>query len=493
MSVLVAALVAGSGQPIFAAGTAVGLAGVVWLLLQPRTALYLFILAFPLSATALPISAPFSITAGNVLLLLAVGGAGAGLLIGALQRPQLSRVTRLALWLAALFLVAQLIAAAYAPDADAGLRRLVTQVGGVLAFVAPILLLRTVAHVRTALLFAIVAATATSLFGVMVALGWITPPEGLATFTAAEHLTGFDPGFRRPRVLGLGYGAYGTWLLYLLPWLLLMVVRPVRPGGARLLAFAVVVVLVAGLVTNFARGSWAGAAVMVVAMGLWSTPRATRTLVLLSVGGIALLALVLGLVGTLTDAVVDLRPDNVGNRLLTYRVALEAFIEQPLFGHGLKGFDLKFADRLFFSASGPEQLRIAVASGIDNAGLAVLADSGLVGFLPYVGLIATGMIGLGRTARRSSGELAFLSTALWLGLIGGIASLQFYVGVSEKGLWLMLGLAHVLISVEQRAPVQGERAPPAAPAPPRIQTLPGRLHGHPGIPPGVMRQRQRGE
>jgi O-antigen ligase len=209
-----------------------------------------------------------------------------------------------------------------------------------------------------------------------------------------------------------------------------------RRVSARVFATCVAVCCVASLFFTYSRGALvalcAGLVVLVIGAG-----RRYRAMLLagLAVGAVVFVVTQAPLVthlfnasptsaGTSTSAQAD---PSIAGRTSEYRVAVEMFVDHPVFGVGRKNFDRlyqSYAIRYGLDDRAGER-------GVPNMYLEALAETGLVGAIAFVAIPVASLVLLGRARRRFDdvgdhdsgflvwGVLAALSSFLVNGLFEG--------------------------------------------------------------------------
>ena len=175
---------------------------------------------------------------------------------------------------------------------------------------------------------------------------------------------------------------------------------------------------------------------------------------------------------TLTPTGIE-EEESAHGRVTMWIGAARAFASNPVTGVGLDGYK-KFA--------GEERLR---GTGLHSAYLQVLAEQGLVGFVPFVAILALGWRDFARawgaTRRRRArsdpelGILALRAGLLQIALFGILLMSLAQPSMRNKGLWLMLALSTVvydLVRSRVRALEPAQESPtgwvPRALAPPSL-------------------------
>ncbi len=288
----------------------------------------------------------------------------------------------------------------------------------------------------------VVAATVGALHGVLQFLG--VDPLGHGTL-----------GFEANRAFGtLGNPDYfSLWLVLALPVSLSLAFTA---SATRLVVawWSTSIAIMLGLLVSFTRGGWIGAAVALGALA-WATRRSgwrAGRLDLGMIGGGTALAIGAALVSAGTDSPVTRVLARVGSiasfsdgsalsRLATWRSALAAIAERPVFGFGPDSFMFAFSRHRLDAYT-----RVAGASQMENNAhnlpLQLAATVGVLGALLVLGTIAYVLVRSWRYSAGAgrSGERLVLA-GVWAGCAGSLVALLF--GVSVIGvavpLWALLG------------------------------------------------------
>jgi O-antigen ligase len=171
------------------------------------------------------------------------------------------------------------------------------------------------------------------------------------------------------------------------------------------------------LVWSGSKAGWLlamGLAVLVLfLLGPWSLRAKIVTASIFAVVGLAAFAFVF-------REKLSRGATSVSARFDYWTAAVQGFRERPLLGHGPGLFKRVYAER-----KRPES---EMAQLTHNDYLQQATDSGLPGFLSYLGFVTGSLIHLYRQRRRWSSPLAF---AVWLGLLA-----WFFQGFVEFGLYI---------------------------------------------------------
>jgi len=170
----------------------------------------------------------------------------------------------------------------------------------------------------------------------------------------------------------------------------------VRGRNARLLGSVAVAVQAAAIGLSLFRAAWVGVLVIVIASFGFRPKRGMRALVTVGLVGLAGLFVIVPLEHTQAGATRLNDTANVDTRFATYLVGYHLFRQAPLFGVGVDQFPS------FAPTAGQERFH-GIANQIypHSSYVAVLAEDGLLGFIPFL-LLNVAIVRLIRTTRRSA-------------------------------------------------------------------------------------------
>jgi O-antigen ligase len=183
-------------------------------------------------------------------------------------------------------------------------------------------------------------------------------------------------------------------------------------GGtrARIVGAIAIVVYVAAVYTTFSRGGLLGLVAVLVVAGARVRSVFVRFL------GWALLGLVLAVASlfwTRPDGFGDLRSDaTLHQRVITVKAGLSMLADHPVLGVGLGCSVVGFQSYVEFG----ELTRGSLV--VHNTFVQALAETGLLGGIPYLLLVFLSTWGAHRLASRGRGEASVLAAALCAALVG---------------------------------------------------------------------------
>ena len=225
----------------------------------------------------------------------------------------------------------------------------------------------------------------------------------------------------------------------------------------RIPAILGIVVLMAAIAGNGSRSSWvAGGIAAIVALGLYALaqPRhLSRVAVALGVGGILFIAAVSMMPWSVLAPVADRfatfqqidEDKSYQIRVLMTQKSLRLLETNPLFGVGLHRFKdvsvqleiptvLNYGNQDYFEQKTSH-----------NSYMALLAETGLVGFTPFVALIAALALRGGYAALRLARHGEFWAIAVYGGFIGMSIHLWTVSGLTDTFTWFTYGLVAAMI------------------------------------------------
>ncbi len=221
----------------------------------------------------------------------------------------------------------------------------------------------------------------------------------------------------------------------------------VRSAFGRVALYGVIAAAFIGVAISLSRGSWLGAALVFIGLGIFYRGMATRLLAVLAVLVAALLVAPGSPLAMATERLGDI--DTAESRLLTNNAAVRMIQERPLTGFGYGNFE-------FFDESYKERLGdIPVEEGsAHQTYLALAAENGVPALVLYMfpaAFLLWLTVSRWRSIRAQHPMHARLLVVLWLALVHQFAVTSFMdmLHGSPWGTamwWLCLGLIHVLIS-----------------------------------------------
>lgn len=341
----------------------------------------------------------------------------------------------LALRLAILFLLSGIVSAQFAQYPGEAFEALVAHTSLVVVFFL-IVVLGTTRERIIALLLAIFAATIIS--GSLAALEY----AGLADFLGSS-----DPGSRSNGAASMSNTTAGNMFLIgtfaagLLAW---------RMPQWRKLNLATFFIGAGGVVFTMARS-----AIMLLVLGLswlgFKVRRARRFPAIALLAAIGIVASLPAVPDKVWERFSDLGNPSadwtLGRRFGYHVVGFQLLAEQPLVGIGPGNFGEHYAG---FDFRWVEGRRIATR-GLHNTYLSVAVEYGLLGFALFAAMILVVLSGLQRTRRRARDPtLSHLAEAVQFGFVLFLIAMASIPAISNKMLWIVLGIATAIASLEER-------------------------------------------
>jgi O-antigen ligase len=283
---------------------------------------------------------------------------------------------------------------------------------------------------------------------------------GVASWLAPEVLPAYWLGRGGERTTGTfgGPGPFSITIVFFALLLLHGLRRTERSSGWRILEAGTVVAGLAAVALTLSRGSWLGAALAFLGLGLLYP----RLLLRLAIGtGVVAVVLALTVLsepfGAVQDRLED--ADTVDNRLITNQAAVRMIGDRPLEGFGFGNFERY--DEGYKTRVGDIPLQLGGSS--HNTYLNFAAEFGLLGFALY---FAVPVVLLARSVQRWSrlprdGIVSRpLLAVLWLALLDQFVVSNFLEMVHGNTWgtllwWLTLGLIAAVL--EQHAKLDRPR------------------------------------
>lgn len=210
----------------------------------------------------------------------------------------------------------------------------------------------------------------------------------------------------------------------------------------RVLCLAALAAMLACMVFTYSRGAWLALGMAVTVFSLLYNP---RLLVVMAAGAAAAIELVPGIGARLSYmfSAAYLASSQRAGRLALWQAALDKFRQDPLFGTGFGSFGGAVAAR-----------RIPGSFYVDNYYLKTLAESGLVGLLALLWLLASALrCGYAAFKSISDSRLKIMAAAILAGLMGIAAHNAveniFEVPMMATYFWLMTGMLLALPRIEE--------------------------------------------
>jgi O-antigen ligase len=301
--------------------------------------------------------------------------------------------------------------------------------------------------------------------------GWAGWGETVETTKFGERLSGEGGG---PNLLAFNLliALAGTASLYF----------TTRSRGRRFLYLATLAIIPLGVVATLSRS---GIIALTAMGGFWIVRfrrfgflrYAAPILALLVLAALLAPENVVKRLGTLTPQGIQ-EEQSAHGRLTMWYGAARAFTSNPITGVGLGGYK---------TFAGEEGLR---GTGLHSAYLQVLAEQGLVGFIPWLAILilawselASAWVGARRRRARGDPELkvlAFRAGLLQIGFFGVLVMSLAQPSMRHKGLWLLFALATTLRALVRsriealeptQEPVLGSWAAPTLLPPPLSTSL----------------------
>jgi O-antigen ligase/GT2 family glycosyltransferase len=235
----------------------------------------------------------------------------------------------------------------------------------------------------------------------------------------------------------------------------------VRRSGPRLMLMATIVVFGLTLAGTESRGG-AIATIIVIALALVVMRGRRRSVLGFAAAGLAAAAAWLVLSPGSAERLTNFN-DHGNGRDELWRIAGEMFSSHPIGGVGLQNFVTDSPGYVLHpGAISFIHLITERPVVVHNTYLQYLAETGLVGLLLFLTLVALSLAASLRAASifeaRGDHSFADLSRAIFLALVALLAAGFFFSSGIDNKLWLLLGLGPVVLMLARR----GEPAPAVA-------------------------------
>ncbi len=236
-------------------------------------------------------------------------------------------------------------------------------------------------------------------------------------------------------------------------------------AAAQVLAFSVAVALASNATTSTGRALYVGAALVVsgsiittasrggllallVVVALWIA--SSRRAILWMAVAIAALA-GLNALGAFDIIVGRTQVGGSDPRLLIWDVGIDVWRDHFVFGLGVGGFpDAFFANQFRSGLPIPSVDRPITAH---NVFLGVAAETGLVGLLLFLGMLAATFVALASAARHAaSSQVRSTARGYLIGLLGFLVAAFFLSAELAKWLWLIVGLSATFARFDRTQP-----------------------------------------
>jgi O-antigen ligase len=247
----------------------------------------------------------------------------------------------------------------------------------------------------------------------------------------------------------------GAYFALLLVPALAVVLAPVGRGLRRLAAVGLGVG-VFGLVVTFSRGGWLGFAVALTLFCAVGWHRRWFSLRAPLVVGLALLAVLLPLGGSVVDRLTESDEGSAASRAPLAVTALRMSEDHPLLGVGSNNYTVAMP------AYETRDRAREWAYTVHNKYLLVLAETGVAGLVAFLWFLVAGL----RAGRRAAGTADPALAMIAVGFTAGLAGQCVHMGVESfrgrpvmQGLFLTAGLLTALAAMAARAGSRRVEAP----------------------------------
>ena len=226
-----------------------------------------------------------------------------------------------------------------------------------------------------------------------------------------------------------------------------------RSALVRLGLVVAVAILAAGLAATESRGGWIAAIVAIV--GALALLRGRRLQVALAVAVLVSLAgIVIANSPTAWERIAN--PGGGAGRAELWTIAWRIAADHPVAGVGLNNFRV-FSPRYVRQPGSLEEVALVVERPLEvhNVYLELLAESGVIGLLAFLGLVAASLGAALAAARRLDARrdpaLPSLSRAIVIAVAGTLAASFFLSNATDRRTWVLLGLGPAAMAVAGRS------------------------------------------
>jgi len=252
---------------------------------------------------------------------------------------------------------------------------------------------------------------------------------------------------------------YAEYLVLLIPIGLALVLgsrglfRRFMMGGATLLMFA-------GLILTYTRGSWLATGIGVILMSLLTK----AWLFWVWVGLFAVAFVAAPGVASRLESISNVTGGTAGFRMKLWRIASGIIQEHPLLGIGIGNYYNVFTEYIFRH---PELSVGWVIYGAHNSYLTIWAETGIFGIISFIAIILISIkYGLYLAQAKAKDKyLSWINSAIFAGVVGfsinSLTSNSFHHPQGAVFFWIMLGL-QVAINGLEPEPSKTETTPAVA-------------------------------
>ncbi len=389
------------------------------------------------------------------------------------------------------FLVVQIVSGATSRQPSASLAEVTTfVVEGLALWILLANAARSADVLRACALVLVLAAAGLSLLSVAQEIGLLADGDGYGfaqvsdAVVARDEASGQEGQSRHAGPIG-EQNRWAQCLVLVVPLAVALAARD-RSRGVRLLSAASVPAIGAGIVLTYSRGAAAGLVLAaLIAVALRWVPRAATLAAL----GLAVIALTVAapVFASRASTVVTARESVSGttstvdveggdtdssfaNRAVEASAAVAVFVHHPLVGVGPGLFPTYFQDEA--RRLGADRI-VGVDRQAHNLYLGVAADTGILGLVAFVGVVAATLGPLAAVRRRlaaSRPDLAALATGYAMAIVVYLTTGLFLHFAYIRYFWLFAGLAAAMGVVQEAMGEEGPATDPVAPAAVREQT-----------------------
>jgi hypothetical protein len=248
---------------------------------------------------------------------------------------------------------------------------------------------------------------------------------------------GMSMPFNKTSAVPMSYGEFAIIVVSALPALTYSLNKNVNIVSIKFAAPSIIVILLAAFITQ-SRNTWLSVAVTFMSLFFLSQSKGHRSFMKVNavLGGLSLITLSAFLFHDITVEFINgfvssgVYRENVLNRLGSYRIGVELFLNNALIGVGNSNIE-KFTGILH-----NQNIEIVM----HNAFVDQLAGTGLVGFTPFLLIFAVAFYQLLKISRSENAQISMYGRLLLSSFVGSMCALQFYRGFFSEMLAVELGL-----------------------------------------------------
>ena len=248
---------------------------------------------------------------------------------------------------------------------------------------------------------------------------------------------GMSMPFNKTSAVPMSYGEFAIIVVSALPALTYSLNKTVDILSRKFAALSMIVILLAAFITQ-SRNTWLSLAVTFVSLFFLSQSKGHRSFLKVNavLAGLAVITLSAFLLHDVISEFINgfvssgVYRENVFNRLMSFRIGMELFLNNSLLGVGNSNIEK------FTSVLHKHNIEIVM----HNAFIDQLAGTGLAGFIPFLLIFIAAFFQLLKISRSENAQISIYGRLLLSSFIGSMCALQFYRGFFSEMLAVDLGL-----------------------------------------------------